>query len=147
MSGSCRSELNQALLGNARPLGRRRPDCVLTAELHREALSFELFGGVAITAQRTLNGRPLFNSFIVMGEVRVFRAVEAGARHSKPDPVDVGVHDRPAVTIPPLAFRKTPVNKREVRPHCELSHFKDAEFSPGYVAEVLRDPQPGNDWM
>jgi hypothetical protein len=38
----------------------------LTAELHREALSVELFGGVAITAQRTLNGRPLFNSFVVM---------------------------------------------------------------------------------
>ena len=83
----------------------------------------------------------------VMGEVRAFRAVESGTRHSKPDPVNVGVHDRPTVTIPPLAFRKTSVDNREVRPHCELSHFKDARCSPGYVAEVLRDPQPGNDRM
>jgi hypothetical protein len=52
----------------------------LTAELHREALSVELFGGVAITAQRTLNGRPLFNSFVVMSEVRY-------SEPSKPAPV------------------------------------------------------------
>jgi hypothetical protein len=82
-------DLNQALLGNARPSGRRCPDRVLTTVLHREAPSVELFGGIAITAQRALNGRPLFDSFVVMGEVRAFRAVEAGTRHSKPDPVVV----------------------------------------------------------
>jgi hypothetical protein len=69
-------DLNQAFPNDARPSGRRRPDRVLTAELNREALSVELFGGVAITAQRTLNGRPLFNSFVVIGEVRVFRSAE-----------------------------------------------------------------------
>jgi hypothetical protein len=65
--------------------------------------------------------------------------VKGGSGHAEPDPVDVGVHNRPLLPVPPLIVRQPSLDERKVRPHRSLRHAEDPRDSDRRVAEKLRD--------
>jgi hypothetical protein len=112
---------------------------IAAAKFHFESSLSEPFGGFSISPQGALNSGALSAGLGVASDVAIGRNFESCPSNAKPYPTDIGVHDRPAISVPPFVDRQSLVNECKVRPHSLFGHRKYSRYSVLEVAEVLRN--------
>src|SRR5882724_3291575 len=107
-------------------------------KLHGQPLGRKTRGNIRTDGKRPRDRRTLFHFRVVAAQIRIGQPVELGACHPKPDPVDIGIDNRPTVSVPPAALREPPVDDGKIGTHGDLRHLKDPTRALRRVAEELR---------